>query len=231
MYLKRQAKAMREDEERMASIKIQKCMRGYLGRQIAVEMRRWKVNEAKAKEALGRMFKKFLYLTFSSWHQYAHQMSNVKRMLRRTLMGLQAKLFTEWKENVRSIIIAREEQRRKDEELRRAELRRQRKFNEDERKILAALKKMRNRILHLCFDALEENRQLMKELKRRVMMHMIAKERNIFQRWIQYVKDEKAMREDARRRAEIEHKRWLAEQKRLEEERERKAIEEAELAA
>ena len=31
MYLKRQAKAMREDEERMASIKIQKCMRGYLG--------------------------------------------------------------------------------------------------------------------------------------------------------------------------------------------------------
>jgi hypothetical protein len=222
LYLKRLAKAMRDDEERIAAIKIQKCIRGYNGRKIAVEKHRWKINEAKAKEALGRMFKKFLYLTFSSWQQYANQMANVKRMLRRTLMGVQAKMFIEWRENVTSLINAREEQRRRDEELRRAELRRKRKLDEDEKKILAALKKMRNRVMHLCFDAMVENTEFMRELKRRIMMHMIAKERNLFQRWIQYVKDEKQMRADAKYRAEMEHKRWLAEQKRLEEERERK---------
>ena len=222
LFLKREAQKMREEEERIASIKIQSIGRGWLGRNVARGARLWKENEKKAKEALHRMFKKAMFLCFDSWKCYSQRMGRVKAMMRRAITGLKGRLFIVWRENAISLKNTREDVLRREEELLRAELRRKRKQEEDERKIRAALQRMRNRHLSVILNTWIAYRNQMRELKRRMVMHMVQKERTMFERWIQYVREEKEMRADAKRRTEIEHQRWLAEQERERKERERK---------
>jgi hypothetical protein len=222
LFLKREAEKLREEEERIAAITIQSLGRGWQGRRAAKQRKQWKENEGKAKQMLLRMFKKALFMCFSAWQSWYLQKRRLKALMQRSFQGIKGRLFITWRENAKSLIQARLESQRREEELRRAELRRKRKEEEDRQKVLAALKRMQHRVLAMSFDTLVANWEQMKELKRRILLKMVQSERNMFQRWVQFVQDEKQMRADSARRREIEEARRQREAERLRREQERK---------
>lgn len=222
LYLRRRALQMVEEEREFAAVDIQRVWRGFAGRLIGYDIMEQRRREQRAVQYLRQMLHRQLALAYRSWSSHTRKMVGMRCMLRRGLMGCKQQHFEKWHNYVEHVQKTRLAHEKRLEELRRAELRRQRHEEENRRKVKAALAKMFHRYLVLSFNSWQLYANTMRRAREMALSHLVAHERQMFQRWLMYIRELKHERELERQRAELERRRREAEELAAEKERQRK---------